>query len=140
MYKLIGALEEQTRLARVLVAVPDPHALQGGNSDLPALMIGSFVETEIKAEELDNVIRLNRDYIRQNDTVWVMEDEKLRIREVDIVVRDARYAYIRSGLDEHDKVVTTNLSTVSDGAPLRLEEEPDRVSDRDSLQGNQEQD
>lgn len=122
LYKLIGSLEEQTRLARVLVTVPDPHGYQTGNTDLPTLMIGSFVETNIKGEELDDVIRLNRDYIRQNDTVWVMEEGKLSIRDVQIVVRDAQYAYISSGLSEQDQVVTTNLSTVTEGAPLRLEE------------------
>jgi hypothetical protein len=40
---------------------------------------------------------------------------------VSIVFRDAQYAYIESGLKDGARVVTTNLSTVSDGAPLRLE-------------------
>ncbi|SHG07587.1 RND family efflux transporter, MFP subunit [Fodinibius roseus] len=131
LYKLIGALEQQTRLARVLVAVPDPYGYREENTDLPTLMIGSFVETNIKTEELEEVVRLSRDYIRSNDTVWVMEEGKLQIREMDIVFRDARYAYISSGLHEGDQVVTTNLSTVSEGAPLRLEESG-TVSARDS--------
>lgn len=122
LYKLIGALEEQTRLARVLIAVPDPLAYRSGNANLPALMIGSFVEATIKAKALTDVIRLNRDYIRNNETVWVMEEGRLRIRNVDIVFRDAEYAYITDGLDEQEQVVTTNLSTVAEGARLRLEE------------------
>ncbi|MCO6486815.1 MAG: efflux RND transporter periplasmic adaptor subunit [Phaeodactylibacter sp.] len=117
LYKLIGALEGQTRLARVLATVPDPLAYQ--NDSLPPLMIGAFVETRIRANELSGVIRLNRDHLRENETVWVMEEGKLRIREVDIAFRDAQYAYISSGLNEGDQVVTTNLSTVADGAPLR---------------------
>lgn len=119
--KLVGALENQTRMARVLISVPDPRPHQPENTDRPPLIIGSYVEAQIQAKTLNNVIRLNRDYVRDDEAVWVMEDGKLRIRDVEIVFRDARYAYIESGLNEEDRVVTTNLTTVSDGAPLRLE-------------------
>ena len=121
MFRVVGALEDQTRMARVLVEVPDPHAYESENADGPRLMIGSYVETQMQAETLENVVRLNRDYVRENETVWVMEDNALQIRDVRIVFRDAQYAYIESGLNDQDQVVTTNLSTVRDGAPLRLE-------------------
>lgn len=135
LYRLVGALEEETRMARVLIEVPDPLAYRDENSDQPRLMIGSFVEAHIKAKPISNVTRLNRDYIRQNDTVWVMEDGKLQIREVDIVFEDARYAYISNGLNGQDQVVTTNLTTVTDGAPLRLEES-ETVSEQDTVSVN----
>lgn len=92
-------------------------------------MIGSFVESHIQGHELENVVRLNRDYLRNDDTVWVMEDNELDIRDVNVVFRDAEYAYIDSGLKQNDRVVTTNLSTVTDGAPLRLEETSDAEQD-----------
>ncbi len=120
LYKMVGALEERTRMARVLVSVDDPLARRKGASDLPALMIGAFVEAHIKAREIEDVVRINRDYVRKNDTAWIMEDDKLRIRDLEIVFRDANYAYVRQGLNDKDRVVTTNLSTVVDGAKLRL--------------------
>lgn len=119
--KMMGSLAEQTRLARVLISVPDPLGYHADNADLPKLMIGSFVETTLQGEELTDVIRLNRDYIRTDDTVWIMEDQELHIKDVDIVFRDEQYAYIADGLTDQDQVVTTNLTTVSEGAPLRLE-------------------
>ena len=120
LYKMVGALEDQTRMARVLVSVPDPLAHEKGAADLPALIIGSFVETQIQARPVENVIRLSRDLVRKNETVWVMEDKKLRIRDVQIVFRDSQYAYITEGLSDGDQVVTTNLTTVVDGAGLRV--------------------
>ena len=119
LHRLVGALEDQTRLARVIITVPDPMGYR--SAGVPPLMIGSFVEAHIEAQALTDVIRLNRDYVRENDTVWVMESGVLRIRDVDIVFRDATHAYIAGGLDEQTEVVTTNLATVADGAPLRLE-------------------
>ena len=120
LYKLVGALEDRTRMARVLVNVPDPLAYREQNKDGPTLMIGSFVEVNIRAEPLPNVIRLSRDYVRKDESVWVMENGKLRIKDVQILFRDSRFAYIQEGISENDSIVTTNLTTVVEGAGLRL--------------------
>tara|TARA_R110000823_G_scaffold71466_2_gene164777 strand:- start:2324 stop:3532 length:1209 start_codon:yes stop_codon:yes gene_type:complete len=121
--KEIGALDGQTRLARVLVKVADPLAKNTDLEGKPKLMIGTFVEVDIQANKLDNVVRLSRDYIRSNETVWVMKEGKLEIREVDIVLTDNDYAYIRKGLEEGEQIVITDLSTVSNGIGLRTRSE-----------------
>jgi len=121
LYKLVGTLEDKTRMAKVLVSVPDPLAHDIKSRDKPKLMIESFVEVNIWAEPLEEVIRLSRDYIRKNETAWVMQNGKLRIRDLQILFRDSQYAYIKEGVNENDSIVTTNLTTVVDGAALRLE-------------------
>lgn len=122
VHQLIGSLEEQTRLARLLVDVPDPLA-RGAASGKPPLILGSYVQTQIEGRLIGDVVRLERDYLRQNETVWVKKEGVLEIRNVNIAFRDAVYVYIREGLAGGEQVVTTNLSTVLDGAPLRLEGE-----------------
>lgn len=117
--KQIGALDDQTRLARVLVKVLDPLATAKDLNGMPKLMIGTFVEVKIQADSIPNVVRLNRDYVRSNETVWVMKDEKLEIRKVQIVLNDDEYAYIAKGLADGEKVVITDLSTVTNGIGLR---------------------
>ncbi|MBW8243589.1 efflux RND transporter periplasmic adaptor subunit [Muricauda oceani] len=119
----IGALDNQTRLARVLVRVEDPLATSDELQGAPKLMIGTFVEVNIQADSIPNVVRLDRDLVRSNQTAWVMKDNLLEIRELDIILTDNQYAYIRSGLQDGDKVVTTNLSTVSNGVELRTRSE-----------------
>ncbi|MCX2680841.1 efflux RND transporter periplasmic adaptor subunit [Galbibacter sp. EGI 63066] len=119
--KQIGALNNQTRLARVLVRIPDPLALKESQQDKPKLIIGSFVETRIQGKTIQDAIRIDRDYVRNNNTVWVMEEGKLAIKEVTIPLTDAEYAYISNGIEDNAKVVTTNLSTVASGIPLRTE-------------------
>ena len=121
VHRLIGALEDQTRLARVLLTVSDPLAHEPESAGLPPLMVGSFVEARIQARPIEDVIRMERAFLRQNDTVWVDQDGVLRIREVETVFRDQDYVYIAAGLAETDLVVTTNLATVIDGASLRLQ-------------------
>lgn len=121
VHRLIGALENQTRLARVLVTVEDPLLRDDGADDLPSLMIGSFVETRIDADPVEDAVRLPRELLRTNDTVWVMDEGVLRVRDVSVVVRGADHVYVSDGLTDGDRVVTTNLATVVDGAPLRTE-------------------
>lgn len=120
VHSMIGALEDETRLARILLTVPDPLAHEPGSSGLPPLMVGSYVEARIEGKLIEDAVRMRRDYLRQNDTVWINEDGVLRIRPLEVVFRDQDYAYVRQGLEETDLVVTTNLATVIDGARLRM--------------------
>lgn len=120
LQSVIGELEGQTRMARVIIEVEDPLALDRGNRGKMPLMVGSFVECRIEAETVPDVVRLKREYVRKNSTVWVMEDNALSIRPLEIVLRDEQFAYIREGLQAGDKIVTTSLSAVTEGAELRL--------------------
>lgn len=123
LLRLVGELDATTRLARVQVAVEDPLLLADDAPDRPRLMLGAFVELSLSGREITDVVRVSRDYIRQNDTIWLMRDDRLVINDVDIVFEDAEYAYIRSGVSGDDRVVTSNLATVEDGVRLRLEDE-----------------
>ena len=121
--RMIGALDQQTRLARVVVTVTDPL---GVNSDVPPLILGSLIEVRIDGVEIEDVVRLERQYVHDGDTVWVMKDNELDIRKTEIAFRDAEFAYVKNGLDSGDEVVTTTLATVANGVQLRKvgQEEP----------------
>ena len=121
LQRLVGELNEDTRLARVLITVQDPLALDADSPDKPPLLIGSFLNTAIEGREIQDVVRLDRNHIRRNDTVWVMEDGALSIRDVAIAFRDAEYAYVSKGVEDGEAIVTSDLATVVDGADLRTE-------------------
>lgn len=123
LHRLVGELDENSRMARVLITIDDPFGHESEDSQAPPLLIGSFVENRIEGRTLEDVVRLDRNYVRKDDTVWVMEDGELSIRDVTIRLKDAEHAYISSGLDDGDAVVTSHLSTVVDGADLRLEDD-----------------
>ena len=117
----IGTLDRTTRLGRVLVSVKDPLVREPDpeRPDRPPLIVGSLVEVRIEAEPLADVIRIKRDHLRQNDTVWVKQDGKLQIRAVDIAFEDPEHVYLRGGLEDGELIVKTNLATVAADAPLR---------------------
>jgi RND family efflux transporter MFP subunit len=113
---LIGELESDTRMATLLVGVADPLATA---SDAPALIIDSIVEVQVEGKALNNVVRLDRDYVRAGPAVWLYEEGKLAIRPVTIVTEDADFAYLSSGLENGDEVVTTSLATAAAGVHLK---------------------
>ena len=120
LYRLVGELEGETRMARVLVPVDDPLAQREESAGLPPLIIGSFVQCLVEGREIRNVVRIDRSHVRKGDTAWVMKDGQLEIRQLDIVFQDAEHAYVRDGLKDGEQVVITSLSSVREGASLRL--------------------
>lgn len=128
LFRLIGQLDGDTRLARVLIAVDDPLARQSGQP-LPRLLLGEYLTVRIEGRAIENVVRLERDYIRANDTVWLMVEGRLVIQPVSIVFEDERYAYIDQGLSDDDRVVITRLATVQDGLRLRLDDGGDDIGE-----------
>ena len=119
LYRLVGELEGDTRMARVIVAVDDPLGRSGAEQP-PALIIGSFVECRIHGRPIENVVRIPRSLVRRDDTVWLKREGKLVIQPVDIVFQDAEHAFVEKGLSAGDQVVTTSLATVKEGIALRL--------------------
>ncbi len=118
-----GELSSESRLAKILIEVPDPLNLETlQDNSQPDLLLGAFVECQIPTKEIRDVIRLEREYIRKNNTVWVMQDNALSIRDVDIIFLDEKYVYIQSGVNDNDSIVVSDLSRVRDGAELRLQE------------------
>ena len=115
---VVQQLDATTRLARVLVAVDDPLAR---SFEGPPLVAGAWVEARVPGATIADAVRLPRPLLRKGDTVWVMEGDALRIAPVQVALQDSEFAYISGGLDPDALVVTTNLATVTDGAPLRTE-------------------
>lgn len=113
---LIGVVDDRTRLARVVVTVDDP---MGRSTEAPSLVLGTVLETQIEGNEIADVVRLDRDLIREGPSVWLFVDGKLEIRTVSIACEDAEFAYIREGLSDGDEVVVTSLATASQGIGLK---------------------
>jgi len=136
LLKLTGSLDSQSRLARVLVSVPDPLLLKpsaslsddlaidsGIKKSAVPLILGDYVRVLLQGKGLDNVVRIPLAWLRDGGRVWVMNDSKLEFRPVTVVYEDRDYAYLDSGLSADDQVVTTDIAVSVAGMRLRLEDE-----------------
>lgn len=119
--RMLGDIDPLSRMARVVVVVTDPYAQQQADSgSFEELRPGMFVEVEIHGQDLQEIIAVPRGALRHDNTVWVIDDEnRLRIRSVDVLRRERDEFLLRSGLAVGERVVLTNLSGAADGMLLR---------------------
>jgi RND family efflux transporter MFP subunit len=122
VFGLLGDLEPQGRLARVLVTVDDPLSLVADSgADLP-LLVGAYVRVEVEGPEVEEVIAVSRNALREGGRVWIIDDQdRLLIRDVDIAWRHQDRVLVRSGLAEGERVIISPLSTPVPGMALRAD-------------------
>ncbi|HEX3033967.1 MAG TPA: efflux RND transporter periplasmic adaptor subunit [Thermodesulfobacteriota bacterium] len=120
--RLLGNLEEESRMARLLIKVEDPLALLPENKDKPALILDNFVRVEIEGIELESVVAVDREFVHNGNQVWIMNDQnKLEIRTVDVVFSGQDKFYVKNGLKNGERLVTTLLSSPVEGMELRTD-------------------
>jgi multidrug efflux pump subunit AcrA (membrane-fusion protein) len=86
------------------------------------ILLGEYVRLEIEGTRLQNVIRLPRAALRENDTVWTVHNATLTIRPATVVWRDTHTVLISDGLASGETVVTSELASPIDGMPVTLGE------------------
>ncbi len=122
--RLVSGLEEQGRMAQLLVRVEDPLCLNEGNKEKPKLLLGSYVRAEIHGITIDSGYTIARGNLRDGSTVWLMDDQgKLDIRPVEVAYRGHEQVIVTGGIDEGERLVVTALSSPVMGTPLRTSEE-----------------
>jgi RND family efflux transporter MFP subunit len=121
--RLLSDLEEEGRMAQLLIALDDPLALLPQNAGQPSLILGAYVRVEIEGTELNSVIVLDRQLLRDGNQVWVMNNQnQLEIRDITIAFRGRDQVYISDGLEAGDQLVTTDLAAPVEGMPLRTQD------------------
>ncbi len=82
---------------------------------------GAFVEVESPDRKYNAVARLPQTAVYDNRTVYVIKDERLQSRTVEVIGADGSFVLVRGEkLQAGDRIATTRLSTVGDG--LKVEE------------------
>lgn len=121
--RLTAGLSATGRMAELVVAIDDPLARKPENRGKPRLLLGSFLRAIGEGRTVENAVALDRAYLRDHDTVWVMTPEnRLEVRPVTIAWRGAEQVLISAGLAAGDRVITTPLAVVAPGMEVRLAE------------------
>lgn len=118
--RLVRELDSQSRLARLVVTIPDPLDLQAGPSaSATSLLLGSFVRVDLIGETLEKTWVIPRSALHDHNSVWIMSSENtLEIRPVEMEWKDAERVAIRSGITAGERVILSNLGTPVAGMNL----------------------
>jgi RND family efflux transporter MFP subunit len=114
--RMLGDLEPQGRMARILVSVKDPLGRDQRSEDTHPLLIGEYVRVTIQGDRLTGVYRIPVSAYRDNDTIWLVDtDDTLKRRQVETLWRDDRFVLIKNNLSPGDRLITSDLATAVDG-------------------------
>ena len=100
--------DQKTRTLTVAVRIEAAAAVKNRPAGLP-LVEGMFCTVEIPGRILPNVIRLPRQAVSFENTVYVADDGRLKTVDVAVARIEGDYAYVSRGLDGGALVVTTRL-------------------------------
>jgi RND family efflux transporter MFP subunit len=127
--RLLSDLESEGRMARLLVEVQDPLALDPGETPHPPLILGEYVRVDIQGRVLDDVFRIPRAALRDDTRIWLAnENGTLQIRSVAPLWRDAEYVLLRDGFSTGDRLITSDLTAAVDGMAIRLQSDAPQTS------------
>jgi RND family efflux transporter MFP subunit len=145
--RLLGDLDPQGRMARLLVEIEDPFGLSSKDErpekarGIP-LLLDTYVQVELQGNQKEELVEIPRRALRDQNQVYVFDDGTLAIRSVEIAWQRPQHVLVRAGLEEGERIVTGPLPAPVEGMQLRRADAtgddgapPSETSESDSSNG-----
>ena len=104
-------IDPKTRMISVIATIPMNKINQ-------KLKIGMFVNAEIDGLTFKDITVVPRSAVK-NDMIWVVEENYLRKKSVEVIRYEDDLAFIADGLNKNDRVLITRLDSYVDGMLVR---------------------
>ena len=113
-------VEEQNRTVEIEVELNDAAFAS-------TLLPGTSADVEVILAVKKNVLRVPPSTLFEGQKVFVVENERLAIRSVDIGMRNWDFVEVLSGLSEHDQIVTSlDLEGLEEGLQVVVRSSSDK--------------
>lgn len=107
-----GVIDPVTRMINLIAVFKNDFI----EIDKPNLPIGLFVEAKIDGITLKNIFEIPINSISEDNEVYIVDkDNQLDLRELTILKKYSEFVIIKDGLKAGERLVTSKLSTASDG-------------------------
>jgi len=113
-----ASVDQQTRLMYAVAEVLDPYGLSVDEKGMP-MAVGLFVNAEIKGVVPQNALVMPRDALRSEDKVYVIKDNKLEIKTVEVLSTSVDRVFVSAGVAPGDKVVTSPVRAAYEGMAVQ---------------------
>lgn len=115
-----SAIDSSSRQLHVVARIDGRLGEEGASG----IKIGEYLTADIEGSVVPNAIVIPNKSIYQASFVYVVENDTLQRRNIDIVWQDSERALIASGLVDGDILVTTPLGQVTSGTRVKMAEKP----------------
>jgi RND family efflux transporter MFP subunit len=117
--RIKAEMDDRTRTLPVVVEV-DESATSAENQDSLRIRPGMFVTVKIKGQAIDQAFVLPRHVVYPGDMVYIVQDDRLKFKSVNILRTYKDSVIISEGLVEGDSVIKTPLSAATEGMRVRV--------------------
>ena len=88
-------------------------------SNMP-LFVGAFVNVSIPGRQLENVVNIPAQALRDQDTVWIALEGELEVRRVKIAHLDQDNLYLSGGVKPGEKIIISPIKGAANGLKIRI--------------------
>ncbi len=114
--RMEAQVDQASRMVHVVVEIKDPYA---ASESRPALLPGTFVDVQIMGRTLEDVVPVPRFAIHDDGQVWVFDNGKLRVRDVQVLRSDRQQTLVAEGIEADELLIVSSLDAVVDGMAVR---------------------
>ena len=112
-----GVIDPVTRMINLIAVFKNDFI----ETDKPNLPIGLFVEAKIDGITFKNIFEIPINSISENNEVYIVDkDNQLELRKLTILKKYSEFVIIKDGLKAGERIVTSKLSTASNGIKVNL--------------------
>jgi len=121
LVRMEGVVNEQSRVHYAVARVTDPYSILSTEKAETPLKIGTFVTAHIIGKQEELLVKIPRDAFKDLTSILVSDkSNRLYSRRLEIARAEADFVYVRSGLEEGDRVVMTSIQSPVQGMKLRI--------------------
>jgi len=107
-----GVIDPVTRMINLIAVFKNDFI----ETDKPNLPIGLFVEAKIDGITLKNIFEIPINSISKDNEVYIVDkDNQLELRKLTVLKKYSEFVIIKDGLRAGERIVTSKLSTASNG-------------------------
>jgi RND family efflux transporter MFP subunit len=114
--RIESRVDQLTRVIPVVVEVAAPYDPDAHAQRLP---LGLFVKATLPGTPISAAVRLPRSVLQADDSLFVLADNALQRRRVDIAYREGNSIIVNGGLKTGDRVVATRLEVMFEGMKVK---------------------
>ncbi|WP_444997356.1 efflux RND transporter periplasmic adaptor subunit [Aliikangiella sp. IMCC44359] len=114
-----SALDLETRMFNAYAEISDPYGEKNSSHDYIPLAVGLYVSAEIVGKTIPNAYVIPRKALRSGNKVFVVDNGKLNIKQVEVLYQDADEVFINSGIDVNDLVAISPIGMPVQGMSVK---------------------
>ncbi len=119
-----GNVDPRNRLTYVIAQIDSPYSPDPSQPGRPPLSAGTFVSATVQGRTHGSLISVPLSALHNMDELHVLDSEnRIHVRKVDILYRGKDRIYIKTGVEEGEKIVLTQLDVVVENMEVVIKNE-----------------